>query len=169
MVKRKILRKDHETLKSLVKRSSRPIASYRSESFTRRWYRIGWMNYSIVKKPNCVEIVQLWRRDSWRSGEGRERGKSEWQLTREVNPDCPVGPCHSPFNSGGPSPEEKFEEFDESSVEHTDRTFRWRDYDLSHEFLPLIPFRATDNRFLYFFLSEKEKKYLLSLGIFFLF
>lgn len=67
-----------------------------------------------------------------------ERGKSEWQLTREVNPDCPVGPCHSPFNSGGPNPEEKFEEFDESSVEHTDRTFRWRDYDLSHEFLSLI-------------------------------
>lgn len=71
-------------------------------------------------------------------GGGGRRGKSEWQLTREVNPDCPVGPCHSPFNSGGPNPEEKFEEFDESSVEHTDRTFRWRDYDLSHEFLSLI-------------------------------
>lgn len=41
-----------------------------------------------------VRGVRLWRRNL-----ARDRYKSERQLTREVNPDCPVVPCHSPFNS----------------------------------------------------------------------
>lgn len=70
------------------------------------------MNYRLSRsRPAVFRSVQLWEGNS-----GRDRDKSEWQLTREVNPDCTVGSCHSPFNSGtnGRSPEENFEEFDES-------------------------------------------------------